>query len=65
MKNGHNDMLEPIGAIPFLFSTRSFLANGFSTLRLLRESGWHEPQTLASRSVLPGLPHDFFLVARA
>jgi hypothetical protein len=35
MKNGHNDMLEPIGAIPFLFSTRSFLANGFSTLRLL------------------------------
>jgi hypothetical protein len=43
MKNGHNDVLEPIGAIPFLFSTRSFLANGFSTLRLL---AWR-------RSVLP------------
>jgi hypothetical protein len=35
MKNGHNDMLEPIGAIPFVFSTSSFLANGFSTLRFL------------------------------
>jgi hypothetical protein len=35
MKNGHNDMLEPIGAIPFLFSTSSFLAHGFSTLRFL------------------------------
>jgi hypothetical protein len=34
MKNGHNDMLEAIGAIPFVFSTKSFLANGFSTLRV-------------------------------
>jgi len=31
MKNGHNDMLEPIRAIPFVFSTTSFLASGFST----------------------------------
>jgi len=34
MKNGHNDMMEPIRAIPFVFSTSSFLANGLSTLRL-------------------------------
>jgi hypothetical protein len=39
MKNGHNDILEPIGAIPFVFSTRSFLANGFSTLRFHLRNG--------------------------
>ena len=33
MKNRHNDMLDPIRAIPFVFSTNSFLASGFSTLR--------------------------------
>jgi len=34
MKNGHNDMLEQIRAIPFVFSTASFCASGFSRLRL-------------------------------
>ena len=33
MRNGHNDMFQPIRAIPFVFSTDSFLAGGFSTLR--------------------------------
>jgi len=34
MKNGHNDMLPPIRAIPFFFSMSSFSASGFSTLRV-------------------------------
>jgi hypothetical protein len=34
MKNGHNDVLAPIRAIPFVFSTNSDLASGFSRLRL-------------------------------
>ena len=34
MKNGQDAVLEPIRAIPFVFSISSFLANGFSTLRL-------------------------------
>jgi len=34
MKNGQDAVPEPIRAIPFVFSISSFLANGFSTLRL-------------------------------
>jgi hypothetical protein len=33
MKNGHIDSFQPIRAIPFVFSTNSFFAGGFSTLR--------------------------------
>jgi hypothetical protein len=44
MKNGGNDMLKPISAIPFFLSTSSFIANGFSTLRLFVEAG-ERPQT--------------------
>jgi len=44
MKNGGNDMLKPISAIPFFFSTSSFIANGFSTLRL-----FHRPRTKSRR----------------
>jgi hypothetical protein len=33
MKNRQNDMLGAILVIPFVFSTNSFLAIGFSTLR--------------------------------
>jgi hypothetical protein len=33
MKNRHNDVLQPIRAIPFIFSADSFGAGGFSTLR--------------------------------
>jgi hypothetical protein len=36
MKNGHIDSFQPIRAIPFVFSTNSFFAGGFSTLRLFR-----------------------------
>jgi len=32
MKNGHNDVLRPIRAIPFILNADSFLAGGFSTL---------------------------------
>jgi hypothetical protein len=35
MKNGHIDSFQPIRAIPFVFSTNSFFAGGFSTLRLV------------------------------
>jgi hypothetical protein len=32
MKNGHNDKLARIHAIPFDFSANSFQSNGFSTV---------------------------------
>lgn len=35
MKNGHNNALSPIRAIPFVFSKGSILTLGFSTLRRL------------------------------
>jgi hypothetical protein len=44
MKNGHNDMREPIHFIPFVFSTGSFLADGFSTLRFAHREGRIPPE---------------------
>jgi hypothetical protein len=35
MKNGHNDTLEALRAIPFIFNADSFGAAGFSRLRRL------------------------------
>jgi hypothetical protein len=37
MKNSHYDTLEPIRAIPFVFSTSPTLASGFSRLRLFHD----------------------------
>jgi len=41
MKNGHIDSFQPIRAIPFVFSTNSFFAGGFSTLRCPGGTGWN------------------------
>jgi hypothetical protein len=45
MNNGHNDMLNAVRSIPFVFSTSSFLASGFSTLRF--------PKGTPSLTILP------------
>jgi hypothetical protein len=50
MKNGHIDSFQPIRAIPFVFSTNSFFAGGFSTLRLFPTHSRH-PQACKRRCV--------------
>jgi hypothetical protein len=42
MNNGHNDVVQAIRSVPFVFSSSSFLATGFSRLRLFRVSDARE-----------------------
>jgi hypothetical protein len=54
MKNGHIDSFQPIRAIPFVFSTNSFFAGGFSTLRCPEGTGQAERHNLTTWSVRAG-----------
>ena len=66
MKNGHNDVPEQIRAIPFVFSTRSILPTGFSTLRFpdgTREVAGDLPTTLGETCLRQIADVPFFVMS--